>query len=722
VAVARDGRATVVELGDRGAEIPSVVLLREDGGFSVGEAAERRGVVASDRLAREFKRRIGDPTPVPARRLPAHRARADRRAAPRGRRAGHRPAGRPAGRRDGHPPGQLGAVQAAAAREAVALSGVPSPAVITEPEAAAVRYASLRRLAEGDVVAVYDLGGGTFDAAVLARTSDGFRILGSPAGIEQLGGVDFDDAVFAHVLAALGDRVEQLDVEDPATAAGLTRLRRDCVAAKEALSQDDDIDVPVGLPLLHTSVRITRSELEDLIRPPLLETVASLRRALRSAGVAPEDLTTVLLAGGSSRIPLVAELLSAQLGRPLAVDAHPKHLVALGAATAVGQALPAARLTPPGRSRPRHRHRSHPHRRRRFRHHRSRSADRRRTPPSTVRTSGSSPSRSQNPSPTRIPEPEPRTQPEPEPEPEAANRPAARGHTLATAEAEPHSVIGPPFEPARPPHRRRPRRVAVGAAALVAVVATVVAVVLGSTSAAPALSFWLLDGTNEGGRCAGRSSRGGEGQEGAQVRVEDFPNSSYAEQLAGDLRSEGRRLAELGGGALQTHVDGGEVVDLTDLVQDRADTLLPGTLEPVTFDDAVYGYPMSETQPGRPVLRPAAARRRRRRATRDVGGAAGPGAAAAGRRCHAHRPGRRKPLGAGHVGGVPRPAPRRPARGGRADGWRTRGLVRPCGAPGPRADPRAGRAGAPSTPTSRPCRRTPARARRCCARAGRPCT
>ena len=107
-------------------------------------------------------------------------------------------------------------------------------------------------MAEGDRVAVYDLGGGTFDAAVLARDGSGFRLAGPPEGVEQLGGIDFDEAVFRHVLAALGPDVAALDDLDPATATGLARLRRDCVEAKEVLSFSVDTVVPVALPGITT--------------------------------------------------------------------------------------------------------------------------------------------------------------------------------------------------------------------------------------------------------------------------------------------------------------------------------------------------------------------------------------------------------------------------------------------------------------------------------------
>ena len=83
---------------------------------------------------------------------------------------------------------------------------------------------------------MYDLGGGTFDAAVLRKTEDGFELLGEPAGIEQLGGVDFDEAVLAHVVDTLGDVVRDLDPADPAVVEALAQLRRDCIVAKEDLS------------------------------------------------------------------------------------------------------------------------------------------------------------------------------------------------------------------------------------------------------------------------------------------------------------------------------------------------------------------------------------------------------------------------------------------------------------------------------------------------------
>src|SRR5262249_9393872 len=135
-------------------------------------------------------------------------------------------------------------------------------------------------------------------------------------------------------------KLEELDGSDPTVRAALARLRQECVAAKEALSFDADTSVSVLLPNVQTEIRVTRAEFEPMIRAAIGETIEALPRAVEGAGVRADDLAAVLLVGGSSQIPLVAELVSHELGRPVAVDAHPKHAVALGAAMAAAHATP----------------------------------------------------------------------------------------------------------------------------------------------------------------------------------------------------------------------------------------------------------------------------------------------------------------------------------------------------------------------------------------------
>jgi molecular chaperone DnaK len=329
-------------LGLRGTSVPSVVYYPEEGPILVGEAAERRGLDSPDRVVREFKRRIGDNVPIAVGTLslPAEEVFAtmagwvvDR-----------------AAEREGEPPSQIilshpaawGGHRTAVIQEALSARGLQDVTLITEPEAAALHYASQVRVEDGSTIAVYDLGGGTFDTAILRKADAGrFEFLGRPEGIEGLGGADFDAAVLRHVAAHTGEAFANLDPTDPAALASLARLRRECVEAKEALSADSEASISVFLPGIHQQVRMVRSELEAMIEEPLRETVDALERSLDELGLEADDLTAVLLIGGSSRIPLVAQLISEQLDRPIAVDADPKSSICLGAAVAALRAGPA---------------------------------------------------------------------------------------------------------------------------------------------------------------------------------------------------------------------------------------------------------------------------------------------------------------------------------------------------------------------------------------------
>ncbi|MEU4620267.1 Hsp70 family protein [Actinoplanes sp. NPDC023801] len=332
-AVLTGGRVESVRLGTRRMEIPSTVFAADDGVILVGEAAERRGQDEPGRLAREFKRRMGDPVPIIAGGVPfsaqALTAKLLRHVLD------------TVTRQQGAPPADValtypahwGQFKRERLDEAIRLADIGPVRLLTEPEAVARRHARARRIEPGQTVVVYDLGGGTFDVAVLRREGDGFELLGIPEGVDQLGGADFDAAVFAHMLAAIDGGVDQ---SDPETVPALARLRRDCVEAKESLSFDTEVTVPVAVPGRYARVKLSRAEFEAMIAPSVQDTVEATRRALRSAGVSAGELTAVLMAGGSSRIPMIARVLGEQFGGRVGADSHPEHSVAIGAAWSTG--------------------------------------------------------------------------------------------------------------------------------------------------------------------------------------------------------------------------------------------------------------------------------------------------------------------------------------------------------------------------------------------------
>lgn len=322
----------VIPLGTRSTAVSSVVYLAPDGQVVVGEAAERRAVTHPERVVREFKRRIGDEVPMVIGGLPHS---APEIAAKVLRWVIDRVAQREGGPATGivitHP-ASWGTYKIQTMAQAFRAAGLPEITFRTEPEAAAASYALQERIESGSTIAVYDLGGGTFDAAVVRKTgASTFAVLGHPQGLDHLGGADFDDAVVNHVLAAV-PALAELDPTDPTTLAATAALRRECTDAKEALSADTEVTIPVLAPGIQSQVRLVRAEFEDMIRPHVTRTIEALHQALRSAELTAQDLDVVLLVGGSSRVPLVAQLVSAELGRPVAIDADPKAAIALGAA------------------------------------------------------------------------------------------------------------------------------------------------------------------------------------------------------------------------------------------------------------------------------------------------------------------------------------------------------------------------------------------------------
>jgi hypothetical protein len=126
----------------------------------------------------------------------------------------------------------------------------------------------------------------------------------------------------------------------------LARLRQDCVLAKETLSLDTETVVPVFLPGRCVEIRLDRTTFEQMLRSPLESTLVALSRAVESAGLTSADVDAVLLVGGSSRIPLVAETVAREFGRPLVEGVHPVHAAALGAAALAGVPAPAAHAVP----------------------------------------------------------------------------------------------------------------------------------------------------------------------------------------------------------------------------------------------------------------------------------------------------------------------------------------------------------------------------------------
>ncbi len=347
-AIHRAGRVDVIALESQRFTVPTVVAADGDR-LVFGGAAVARTVATPDAAVREFKRRLGDPEPIMVggrpylpEQLVASFARwvRDNVAAQCGGPPDHIAVSHPA---------NWTAFQRQLLAGALADAELTPLVLIAEPEAAAIDFASVAQLAPGQLVLVYDLGGGTFDVALLRRDAVGFETVGDPRGVERLGGIDFDEAVFQFVLRAAGAEPGSAVPVDAAGRLALDQLRDRCVEAKELLSTQSSVDVPVFLPGVTATVAVTRDAFEGMVRPMLRQTVELVRQTMDRARVSAQDISDVLLVGGSSRIPMVGRMIEEDLGVPVRVDTHPKLVVARGAARRAGteSERPAAMPAPP---------------------------------------------------------------------------------------------------------------------------------------------------------------------------------------------------------------------------------------------------------------------------------------------------------------------------------------------------------------------------------------
>jgi len=347
VAYVENGRPVVIREKSGDALVPSVVSAAEDGTIYVGREAQRRLLTDAGRTVYSVKRFMGrglDDVKHEARLLPFKVS---------GESAGVVRIG--LGEREFTPPeisafvlrelkrraeehfAALGVVdfevdravitvpayfndaQRTATRDAGRIAGLEVLRIINEPTAASLAYGLDKR--HTGVIAVYDLGGGTFDISIL-RVEDGvFQVL-STNGDTHLGGDDMDLLLVEKVLAEIpGDG-------RPQSGEFIQEVRKAVIQAKHDLSERDATEIRVGT----YRRQLTRGELDAMIRPLVERTLAPCLQALADAGLPSSQIDEVVLVGGSTRVPLVRQLVGDLFGRTPHSELNPDEVVALGAA------------------------------------------------------------------------------------------------------------------------------------------------------------------------------------------------------------------------------------------------------------------------------------------------------------------------------------------------------------------------------------------------------
>ena len=208
--------------------------------------------------------------------------------------------------------------QRQATKDAAKLAGLNVLRLLNEPTAAAVAY-GLDQSAEG-VVAIYDLGGGTFDISILRLTGGVFEVLAT-GGDSALGGDDFDHAIASWIVEQAGLSADL----DPGTQRQLLQI---ACAAKEGLTDASSVSVAYG----DWQAELTREAFDALIEPMIARSLKACRRAVRDSNIELDEVQAVVMVGGSTRVPRVREAVAEMFGRQPLTDIDPDQVVAIGAA------------------------------------------------------------------------------------------------------------------------------------------------------------------------------------------------------------------------------------------------------------------------------------------------------------------------------------------------------------------------------------------------------
>lgn len=223
--------------------------------------------------------------------------------------------------------------QRQATKDAGAIVGLSVARVVNEPTAAALAY-GLDKADQSKVVAVFDLGGGTFDISILDIDNGVFEVK-STNGDTHLGGEDFDNSLVNYIL---DNFKKQSGIDLSKDRMAIQRIKEAAEKAKIELSST--VTTEINLPFItadatgpkHINLKFTRSQLEKLVDPLIKRTIEPCKKALKDAGLSTSDISEVILVGGMSRMPKVVETVKSLFGRDPSKSVNPDEAVAIGAA------------------------------------------------------------------------------------------------------------------------------------------------------------------------------------------------------------------------------------------------------------------------------------------------------------------------------------------------------------------------------------------------------
>jgi molecular chaperone DnaK (HSP70) len=221
--------------------------------------------------------------------------------------------------------------------EAAKTAGILNIELLDEPSAAALYYCTDKKLVDGSTLLVYDFGGGTFDASIIEYQKGKFETLTSPQGIERCGGVDIDRLIFDHVMSKISsEKIAPMKTNPLNFKRFRARINELSVRAKHHLSTSESYSDDIEIGFDYENYDLSRKHFNSLITGLVEDTFACTNQILQNAEKKITELDTVLLVGGSSRIPLVREHFQRIIPKNLCINTNPELAVSMGAALYAG--------------------------------------------------------------------------------------------------------------------------------------------------------------------------------------------------------------------------------------------------------------------------------------------------------------------------------------------------------------------------------------------------
>ena len=313
--------------------MPSVVFVRDNGDIVIGQLAVSSKMKNPSNYKGEFKRELGQDKPYLLGSLQLMPEDLYKEIFVHFKKCAEEAGGEKIGKAYITYPANFSKKKCELLERAAKRAGLLDVELIDEPTAAAYCYCSKGKIKDGDKLLVYDFGGGTFDVALIEYTRNNFKPVTNSLGIERCGGIDIDRMIFEDIMNSIsGEILEPIKKNEDNYKRFSTQVLETSIKIKHHLTSVEEYNDGINVGFEYVDYSLSRNKLNTMISQLVDETLQQVKNIIKNARLEPKDISTVLLVGGTSRIPYIKERLEKLTGKAVSKDEEPELAVCKGAA------------------------------------------------------------------------------------------------------------------------------------------------------------------------------------------------------------------------------------------------------------------------------------------------------------------------------------------------------------------------------------------------------